>query len=74
MGIYYFKHYRRTSRGATTGELLKRTAIEAPGLAYAQQIAAREYLPEVDFEWDFAILEGDTDFATCWLTMPLSNN
>ncbi|HWY60351.1 MAG TPA: hypothetical protein VNW15_00470 [Rhizomicrobium sp.] len=63
---YQFKHYRRTAPGGTTGELLRSAEIQAAGLAYAGQIADRDYLPGVNFESDFVILEGE-NFIRCYL-------
>ncbi len=65
---YTFKQYRRTRPGGTTGEMTKRAEIKAPGLAQAEEIAAKEYLAGLDFKSDFAILEGETGFVSCWLT------
>jgi hypothetical protein len=69
MGTYHFKQYRRTKRNGSTGELLRRKEIEATGLAFAEQMVEGD-LREIDFEYDFAILEGDTGFVRCWLTRP----
>jgi hypothetical protein len=69
MGTYHFKQYRRTKPNGTTGELVRREEIEAGGLAFAAQ-AAEEFLREIDFTYDFAILEGDTGFVRCWLRGP----
>jgi hypothetical protein len=70
MRTYHFKQYRRTKPGGTTGELVKSLEIEAEGLAQAHQIVNRDNLLDFNFDSDFAILEGDTGFATCWLTKP----
>ena len=67
MGTYYFKPYRRTKPGGTTGELVLREPMEAEGLAPAER-AAGKYLTAIDFKTDFAILEGETGFVSCWLT------
>jgi hypothetical protein len=67
MRNYRLKLYRRTRPGGTTGELLKERKFEAPGLAQAEQIARRDHLPVIDFRTDFAILEGDSGFVSCWL-------
>jgi hypothetical protein len=64
---YRLKHYRRTKRGGSVGELTKTINISAPGFSAAEEIVAPQ-LAEVDFETDFAILEGDTDFVKVWLT------
>jgi hypothetical protein len=68
MGVYCFRQYRRTKLGSTTGELILRERIEAKNVAHAEQIAVRDFLPEVNFSTDFAILESDSGFLTCWLT------
>jgi hypothetical protein len=65
---YIFKQYRRTKPGGTTGELVNKIEITAPGLAQAEQIAVRDHLAGLDFQTDFAILEGGTGFVSCWLT------
>ena len=65
---YHLKLYRRTRPGGTTGELTKRIEITASGLAQAEQIAVREHVAAINFETDFAILEGGTGFVSCWLT------
>lgn len=68
MGAYLFKQFRRKKPGGTTGELIRREPIEAEGLASAEQIAARDFLPSVDFKTDFAMLEGEAGSMTCWFT------
>ena len=66
--VYYFKHYRRTSPGGTTGELIKKVQIRAYGFAHAEQIAAQDYLALINFETEFVIIDGELGFATCWFT------
>jgi hypothetical protein len=68
MRTYYFKEYVRTKSGGTCGEPIRRVAIEAEGLGYAQQIAERDFLPNIDLTRHFAILEGNDpeDFVKCW--------
>jgi hypothetical protein len=68
MGTYYFTEYVRTKRGGSCGEPIRREAIEAEGLGYAQVIAEREFLPHIDLTRHFAILKGDDpeDFVKCW--------
>jgi hypothetical protein len=68
MPTYNLKLYARVSRGSTVGELLKKYEITAPGLSEAERIAVRDHREEIDFETDFAILEGETGFVSCWLT------
>ena len=68
MRTYHFKQYRRTKPGGTTGELVKDVKIEADGMAQAYEIVKRDRLLDIDFKTDFALLEGDTGFLTCWLT------
>ena len=67
---YYFKHYRRTHPGTTNGELVNKYTIKAYGWAHAERQAIETYLPGINFETDFAILDGETGFATCWCTEP----
>jgi hypothetical protein len=50
------------------GELTKTIEIKAHGLAQAEKIALRDHSAGLDFEWDFAILEGESGFVSCWLT------
>lgn len=64
--IYYFKQYRRIQPGATSGELVKKLQIRAYGWAHAEQQAIQLFLPGINFETDFVILDGETGLATCW--------
>ena len=66
--VYQFKQYRRTKPGGIGGELTKRVEIAAHGLAQAEQMAVRDHVAAINFETDFAILEGDYGFVRCWLT------
>ena len=68
--IYYFKQYRRTHPGSTKGELIQKLQIRAFGFAHAEQIAATDYLAIINFDTDFAILDGDLGFAACWFSRP----
>jgi hypothetical protein len=65
---YVFKQYRRTKPGGSVGELTKSVEICATGLSAAEEIAAKDHLAGIDFKHDFAILEGETGFVSCWLT------
>ena len=66
--VYYFKHYRRTQPGGTTGELIRKVQIRAYGLMHANEIAVRDYVAGIDFKSDFAILDGESGFIKCWFT------
>ena len=68
--IYYFKHYRRTHPGSTKGELIQKLQIRAYGFAHAEQIAAKDYLAIINFDAEFAILDGELGFAACFFTRP----
>lgn len=72
MPNYHLKTYRRTKPGGTCGELLKVFDIEAPHLAAAQRVVDRDYVPTLNFRYDFAILEDDKEarFVTLWLSYP----
>jgi hypothetical protein len=70
MRTYNLNLYRRVSRGSTVGELVKKYEITAQGLSEAERIAVRDYMHEIDFKTDFAILEGESGFVSCWLTGP----
>ena len=68
--IYYYKQYRRSQPGATGGELIKKLQIRAYGWAHAEQLTMQTFLPGINFETDFVILDGETGFATCWFSEP----
>lgn len=65
---YQFKQYRRTRPHGTAGEITKSIEIVAPGLAQAAQVVVKEYLVDLDFQYNFAILEGDSGFIKLWTT------
>jgi len=64
---YCFKVYQRTRQEGTTGELVSREQFEAAGMAQAHLVVAPA-LSQLDFKSKFAVLEGSTDYVTCWLT------
>ena len=66
--VYYFKHYRRSRPGGTTGELIRKVQIRAYGIMHAEQIATRDFVAAINFDLDFAILDGDSGFIKCWFT------
>jgi hypothetical protein len=68
MPTYNLKLYRRVSPGSTVGEFTKKYEFNASGMAEAERIAAHDHVKEIDFNTDFAILEGDTGFVSFWLT------
>lgn len=72
MPEYRLKTYRRTKPGGTCGELLNVLPITAVHLADAQKIVERDHIQNLDFKYDFAILEDDNGhpFATLWLEYP----
>jgi hypothetical protein len=70
--VYIFKRYRRNCQLGTTGELMEKSEFRSVSFAYASHVAEDEYLPEVDFDTDFATLESETGFVTLWLSAPSS--
>jgi hypothetical protein len=50
------------------GELTAKHEVSASGLSEAERIAVKQFGNKIDFDRDFAILEGDTGFVSCWFT------